>query len=178
MDDLKEYVSSALKLGFTAAAPFDASQLVCRPEIRTLCAPDKCTDYGKNWICPPGCGELPECAARLAKYRCGLLVQSKYEHIDTNDFPLMKKIAVEHNRRLRLIKDEIAKKYPNAYLLSTGGCELCETCTYPDAPCRKPEFLRGALSGYGIDVADLCAAAGLEYAFTPGTLRYMACVLV
>lgn len=178
MDGLNEYVHIALQLGFTAAAPFDASRLVCRPDIRTFCAPDKCTSYGTNWICPPGCGDLPDCAAWLAKYRFGLLVQSKYEKINTNDFPLMKKLAARHNQRLLRLKEIIAEKYSDAFLLSTGGCELCEKCTYPSEPCRKPAFLHGSLSAYGIDVGDLCTSAGIEFSFTPGILRYVACILV
>ena len=178
MDNLNEYVLTALQIGFTAAAPFDASRLVCQPDIRMLCAPDKCMNYGTNWICPPGCGELPNCAARLSKYRFGLLVQSKYEKINSNDFPLMKKLAVGHNQRLQHLKEIIAGDYPDAFLLSTGRCELCEKCTYPAAPCRKPALFRGALSAYGIDVSDLCASVGIEFSFIPGTLRYVACVLV
>lgn len=178
MDDLNEYVRTALQLGFTAAAPFDVSRLACRPDIRALCAPGKCTSYGTNWICPPGCGDLPDCAARLAKYRFGLLVQSRTEKTDTSDFPLMKKLAACHNQRLLRLKEIIAGKYPGAFLLSTGGCELCETCAYPDKPCRKPALLRGALSAYGINVGDLCASAGMAFSFTPGILCYVACVLV
>lgn len=134
MDGLNEYIHTALELGFTAAAPFDTSRLICRPDIRMLYAPDKCTSYGTNWICPPGSGELPDRAAWLAKYSRGLLVQSKTEKIDTNDFQLLKKLAATHNQRLLRLNEIISEKYPDAFLLSTGGCELCEKCTYPDKP--------------------------------------------
>lgn len=178
MDGLNEYIHTALELGFTAAAPFDTSRLICRPDIRMLYAPDKCTSYGTNWICPPGSGELPDRAAWLAKYSRGLLVQSKTEKIDTNDFQLLKKLAATHNQRLLRLNEIISEKYPDAFLLSTGGCELCEKCTYPDKPCRKPVLLRGSLSAHGIDVSDLCACAGMEFSFTPGILCYVACILV
>lgn len=178
MADLNAYVSQALALGFTAAAPFDVSRLVCRPEVRRLCDPEKCTSYGKSWICPPGCGELPNCAARLAAYRSGLLVQSRYDKVDTSDAVLMKKLAAEHNRRLLRLRACIAEQYPDVFWLSTGGCELCGKCTYPDSPCCRPALVRGSLSAFGIDVGELCSSAGMAFSFTPGILRYVGCVLV
>jgi len=178
MDEWTEYAVYARELGFTAAAPISAAQCQCSPQLRALCTPDQCTAYGTSWVCPPGCGEFSECAARLAAYTRGLVIQTKYEHVDTGDFPLTKKLALEHNARLMSLRDRIAKRYPNVLPLSTGSCEQCEVCTYPLAPCRKPDRRRSALSAFGIDVAALCAAAGLPYAFQPGTLCYVACVLV
>jgi len=178
MNELNAYVQEAKKLGFFAAAPLDARALDPRPEIRTLCAPDKCGSYGKTWVCPPGCGELPECAARLALFHSALLLQSKYERVDTDDMAYMQTLAAEHNRRLLALRELVLPAYPNAFLLSTGNCEFCESCTYPSAPCRKPSLLRGSVSAYGIDAARACAEAGVEYAFEKGTLRYIAFLLV
>jgi len=177
MDQWKEYAAAARKMGFTAAEPFSARQLSCRPEIRLLCAPDKCTSYGTNWICPPGCGELPACAARLARYERGLLIVSRYDRVDGKNFAALRRLAEEYNRRLLKLRDLVRADIPEALLLSTGGCDWCPECTYPSAPCRKPELLRGALSAYGIDVAELCASAGVEYAVVPDRLYYVSCIL-
>ena len=178
MDEWMEYAAYARKLGFTAAAPVRAEQIQCSPGLRALCTPEKCSAYGTSWVCPPGCGEFSECAARLVQYTCGLVVQTRYEPVDTGDFSLTKKLAAEHNRRLMLLRDRIGERYRDALPLSTGSCEQCESCTYPTAPCRKPGRRRGALSACGVDVAALCAAAGLSYAFQSGVLCCVACVLV
>ena len=178
MNELEAYVKDAERLGFFAAAPLDMCALEARPELRMLCAPDKCESYGKTWVCPPGCGGLPECAARLASFRAALLLESKYERVDTDDMPYMKVLAAEHNRRLLELRELAVREYPNAFLLSTGNCELCESCTYPDAACRKPALLRGSVSAYGLDVAHICERAGVEYGFEKGTLRYIAFLLV
>ena len=178
MDEWMEYAAYARELGFTTGVPISAGWCQCSPQLRALCAPGKCTAYGTNWVCPPGCGEFSECAARLAAYTRGVVVQTIYEQVDTSNFPLTKRLALEHNNRLKRLRDRIGERYPKVLPLSTGSCEQCEICTYPVAPCRKPDQRRGALSAYGIDVAALCAAAGLSYSFRPGTLCYVACVLV
>ena len=81
MDEWTEYAVYARELGFTAAAPISAAQCQCSPQLRALCTPDQCTAYGTSWVCPPGCGEFSECAARLAAYTRGLVIQTKYEHV-------------------------------------------------------------------------------------------------
>ena len=178
MNELEAYVKDAERLGFFAAAPLDMCALEARPEIRMLCAPDKCESYGKTWVCPPGCGELPECAARLAGFHAALLIESKYEHVDTGDLVYMKVLAAEHNRRLLALRELVAREHPKVWFLSTGSCEFCDECSYPSAPCKKYEILRGSVSAYGLDVERICESAGIEYAFAAGTVRYIAFLLI
>jgi len=61
--------------------------------------------------------------------------------------------------------------------LTSGGCVFCELCSYPE-PCAKPDVKMESLSAFGIDVGELCEAAGLPYSFTPETVYYTALLLV
>ena len=81
------------------------------------------------------------------------------------------------NRRSQRFAEKVRETEPGAYMLTTGGCELCEKCTFPEAPCRRPDKQRGSLSAFGVDVAALCERLGMPYAFEPGKLRLMSCVV-
>lgn len=57
-------------------------------------------------------------------------------------------------------------------LLGAGGCSLCETCTYPSAPCRHPEKMRRPMEACGIDVVNLSKIAGINYFNGADTVTY------
>ena len=61
---------------------------------------------------------------------------------------------------------------PPFKLLSTGGCHLCKTCTYPDAPCRFPDRMSPSISSYGIIAANLAESAGMPYINGENTVTY------
>ena len=52
----------------------DPATIELKEEVRQMCA--ACGKYGKCWSCPPGCGTLEACAARISAYRQGILVQT------------------------------------------------------------------------------------------------------
>ena len=62
---MNELIALAKELGFTEAASLDPRILEPRAEVRAMCAADKCHAYGKNWTCPPECGDLALCTARI-----------------------------------------------------------------------------------------------------------------
>ena len=57
--------------GFTLAAPVEMSALVPLPQVREMCAAGRCQVYGNNWSCPPVCGTLEQCGARMSGYSKG-----------------------------------------------------------------------------------------------------------
>ena len=172
-----EYIVRAGELGFTGAIAVSSEAVVCDEDIRALCAPDKCGNYGSGWICPPGCGSIEKCRDTVKGYKNALLLQSLSENVDYSSGDELMKITLEHNNLAKKLFEEIRKGEGDAYLLTTGGCDICEKCTFPDEPCRVPDKNRGSLSAFGINVAKLCEKAGMEYSFTPGTIRMMACIL-
>lgn len=172
-----DHVLKAKELGFSNVIIIPSGMIACDEEIRALCTPDKCGNYGSGWICPPGCGSIENCRATVTGYKNALLIQSLSENVDYSDGEKLLCITKEHNRRAVQLFEEMRKGEGDAYLLTTGGCDLCEKCTFPGEPCRVPDKNRGSLSAFGINVAKLCEKAGMEYSFVNGTIRMMACIL-
>ncbi|MDD6189528.1 MAG: DUF2284 domain-containing protein [Clostridiales bacterium] len=172
-----DYIQAAKNLGFADAVIVSTNLIACDEDIRALCVPDKCGNYGSGWICPPGCGSIEACRDVVAGYKSAIILQSVRENVDMSSGEEMLKITKEHNAMAMKLFKKIREEQGNAYLLTTGGCDLCEKCTFPDEPCRIPDKSRGSLSAFGINVSKLCEKAGMEFSFTPGILRMMACVL-
>ena len=171
------YIDKAKSLGFTAAAVINTDVIACEESIRALCAPDKCSNYGSSWVCPPGCGSIENCRETVGSYKNAILLQGVWENVDFTDGDAMQKITRMHNDKAIKLFKQIREEQGSAYLLTTGGCGLCEKCTFPDEPCRIPDKNRGSLSAFGVNVTKLCEAAGMEFSFTSGIMRMVACIL-
>ncbi|MEA4965174.1 MAG: DUF2284 domain-containing protein [Oscillospiraceae bacterium] len=167
-----DWLARALELGFSHAADWTADVRPL-PEIRAMCAADKCHAYNKNWTCPPLCGTLEECAARLVQHRSGLLVQTVAQLEDEFDVETMIEAEKAHLAAFHQLAAELRKAEPDALCLGTGGCRICGTCALPE-PCRFPERACASLEGYGLLVSDLCKQNGLPYYYGKGTVTYTA----
>lgn len=175
---MNRIIQKAQELGFTTVAEIRAADVVPSEEIRALCTPEKCSSYGTNHVCPPGCGSLGKCREVLSEYEKGLLLQIKYENVDTSSVEVCERLSKEFGERVILLRDTLLGEYPKTLALATGGCRECEKCTYPDKPCHKPNVRRGSLSAFGIDVGEFCRKYGVEFAFTEGTLYFTACMMI
>ena len=169
-----DYVKNALSVGFSQAVWLDDLHIECEARLREYCNPAGCTGYGNNWVCPPGCGSLEECAAKVSGYNSGVLLQSVSE-IDPSNQDYMR-LNRKHNLRLREFI-EVFCNYAGILALTSGGCIFCNVCAYPE-PCVLPNVRMNSLSAYGIDVGKLCETAGLEYSFRPDKVYYIALVLM
>ena len=173
-----EYQNAAIAVGFTGAVWIPAGWLHCSSEIRKLCSPEKCELYGKSWVCPPGSGDLKECESLLHSYSAAFLLQTYQRDIDPQDPAQTARVKNGHNSRLAMLLKQIDQQYPDAYILTNGGCSICSKCTYPNQPCRNPQKLRGSLSAFGINVSEICKKAGLPFAFNENAAYFVTCVLV
>jgi predicted metal-binding protein len=75
------------------------------------------------------------------------------------------------------LEEEVRPELPEYLMLSNEGCGQCETCTYPDAPCRFPGKAHGSLEGYGIYVTKLAKQIGMGYNNGPNTVTYFGALL-
>ena len=173
---IDEWVAYAKELGFSEAAPVDPAALKPNAEVRAMCAADKCHAYGKNWTCPPECGDLETCAERISSKAKGILVQSVAQLEDSFDIEGMMEAERDHTARFHALADKAHAEQKTALCLGTGGCRICGKCAYPE-PCRFPDRACASMEGYGLLVSDACAAAGISYYHGPNTLAYTACVL-
>ena len=173
---MENWIRKAKELGFDEAVALDVSTLRPREDVRSMCAADKCGAYGRNWTCPPHCGTLDDCAARIGRYSRGILLQTVgylEKAIDTKGYRLAEQ---RHLQQFHAIAAFIREVYPNALCLGAGGCRICKKCAYPD-PCRFPENAYPSMEGYGLFVTQVCRDNGCAYHHGDRTVTYTACVL-
>lgn len=173
---MRKWIEKAMEMGFDAAAPLDPMTLTAREDIRAMCAADKCGAYNKNWTCPPACGSLGECQAKMHSYEKGILLQSIGHMIKVIDSRCYRETERRHIQNLYAFAEEIRKVYPDALCLGAGGCRVCKPCAYPQS-CRFPEKAISSMEGYGLFVTQVCTDAGLPYHYGEKTVAYTACIL-
>ena len=173
---MEKWIDIALKLGFSHAAPLRVETLQPRQDIREQCASNRCGAYGKNWTCPPYCGALEECAAKMEGYSRGLLLQTVGKLDKTVDTRGYARVETEHLAAFHRFAEEIRKVYPNALCLGSGGCRICGKCAWPE-PCRFPERACASMEAYGLFVTQVCRDNGMPYHHGAKTITYTACVL-
>lgn len=177
VDDM-DWMEKAAELGFEHAGPLGEGALECLPEVREMCAADRCRAYGRRWTCPPGCGSLEDCAARLEEYRRGILVQSTGLLEDDFDAETMMETERIHKERFEALAALARREAPGCLPLGAGTCQICPECTYPAAPCRFPERAVVSMEAYGLLVSRVCERSGLGYYYGPRTITYTSCILL
>ena len=178
MPDMEMLIRLAEEAGFTHAAPLDPGTIELKKEVRAMCAENSCGRYDKCWSCPPGCGELEECAERIAGYRAGLLVQTVGEMEDSFDAEAMMDAEANHRAHFQTLHEILRREYPEMLALGAGSCKRCSACTYPGKPCRFPEQMVSSMEAYGMLVMDICKKNDLEYYYGPNTIAYTGCFLL
>jgi predicted metal-binding protein len=166
-----------LKCGFTQTSELDPATIRVRYEVREACATNKCGRYEKCWSCPPGCGSLEECGENIRRYKTGVLLQTTGQMEDSFDVEGLEAVSTRHAEALKAFLPEAHKLSEGALILGAGSCTRCETCTYPDSPCRFPKEMTSSMEAYGMVVSDVCTANNLPYYYGPNTMTYTACAL-
>jgi predicted metal-binding protein len=146
-------------------------------EVRQMCADNRCNQYGKTWACPPAIGTIDECAARARRYDNMLIFSGKYPMEDSFDFEGMMTAMRNFKEVAQKVDDEVKPFLSDYLILGNEGCGKCETCTYPDNPCRFPEKVHGSIEGYGVFVNKLAEEAGMTYNNGANTVTYFGALL-
>lgn len=176
--EMNEIIELAKGTGFTHVVKLDASTIELLDEVRAMCGSNSCGMYGKNWACPPACGELAECRERVAKFREGIVVQTVGDIEDSLDFEAMMEIEAEHKEHFFATNALLKKEYPDLLALGAGCCTICAKCSCPDEPCRFPEKRISSLEAYGIVVSELCKRNNMSYYYGPEKMAYTSCFLL
>lgn len=140
---------------------FEPSQLEFSPKIRTVCR-EECPRYGKTWACPPGVGTVEECKARCLSYSHGLLISTMTEVSDLSDMAECLATRGPHEEITRQVRELLRQQGMEVYALSTESCALCESCSYPDTPCRHEDKMLPCVESHGIIVTALAEAWGID----------------
>ena len=171
-----DWIQKALELGFTAAYPLQPAGLRPRQDVRDQCASDRCRAYGKNWMCPPHCGTLEDCARQMQRYSCGILVQTVGKTEKRIDTKAYRRTEDQHLALFRQLVQKVRAVCPDALCLGAGGCRVCTACAYPE-PCRFPEQAYASMEGYGLFVTEVCCSCGAAYHHGDFTITYTSCIL-
>lgn len=175
---LNEYISSHREaLGIHEYAFLPTSDLKFSEEVRSLCEMNSCGQYGKTWACPPGVGTYEECKSRILKYGHVFVFTTLHELEDSYDFEGMMEGKAKHCSLCPPIANLFQKEYTDVLILSAEGCNRCQTCTYPDAPCRFPDTLYPSIESYCVEVNQLAKTAGIHYINGADTVTYFGCIL-
>ncbi len=178
MLNYQELIGMGENAGFTHVAPLKVSTIQLMPEVRDMCAANTCGAYGKKWSCPPGCGDLETCRAKVQKYTEGILVQTVGTLEDEMDYEAMAETNQKHMETFLKFYEQLRPLYPEMLAIGAGGCKQCKTCTYPDQPCRFPEKLVIPMEAYGMLVSQVCKDNNLPYYYGKCTIAYTGCFLL
>jgi len=177
MIDIKALVSEALAAGFSQAGELNRDAIDFMPEVRDMCAADRCHSYGKCWTCPPGCGTIEEAALKAAAYSKGMLVQTIGQMEDDFDWETIEATSAKHRDNFEKFTAIMRKRFKKLMPMGAGACSLCPECTYPDAPCRYPDLAVPAMEAYGLFVSKVCSLSGVPYNNGPQTITFTSCYL-
>lgn len=172
-----DWIKLAKAAGFEDVCQLNTDSLRVLPEVRDMCAADKCRAYGRSWACPPACGSLEHCAKRLAAYSHGVLVQTVGELTDEFDLEGIAAAQKLHTRRFETLARQMRRLVPDCLPLCAGTCTRCEVCTYPHKPCRYPGKRLSSMEAYGLLVSEVCTASGMPYYRGRNTITFTSCVL-
>lgn len=173
-----DIVALANELGFSEAATISTDDVVTSKELTTLCNPEACRQYGSCWTCQPAAGPFEQLQEHITSRDAGIVVQSIRDGVDFyEDWEILAEVRSQHNKRLDQLAAAMREEFDGVLEFSTGGCDVCESCTYPDAPCRNPDTQRHSLSAHGVAVGTTCQRAGLDYSFENGRIRYVGMIL-
>lgn len=174
----KRLEEEAREAGFRYSAYLDCATIELLEEVRKMCGANTCGQYERNWSCPPGCGSLVALREQVSGFRHGILVQTVGELEDSLDFEGMQEAEQRHKQAFLKLTESLRQTYPGLLPLGTGCCTLCQSCTYPEQPCRFPKKRISSMEAYGILVSDLCAKNQMSYYYGPNKVAYTACLLL
>lgn len=178
LSSAEEVVQSALDFGFSYAGMLNVDSVKLYPEIREMCNPKQCKVYGTNWTCPPACGSLEENTQQLKAYNRGVIVQTTCNLKSNFDSKGMMDGGKKHMENFRSFRRQLLERFPNMLALGAGGCNVCESCTYPDEPCRQPNEALSSMEAYGMHVNEVCKQNGMKAHYGDLTLTYVGCYIL
>jgi len=174
----EKLIETAEKSGFTHAAALDVSTLDFMQEIRDMCNAQQCRNYDTSWSCPPACASLEEMREKVKSYTHGLLVQTVGELEDSLDWDGIQEVGKRHKDNFGRMRNALEKEHPNLLAMGAGKCEICETCTYPENPCRFPDKMEVSMEACGLFVSKVCTDNNLAYNYGSNKMAFTSCFLI
>jgi len=154
----------------------ESNQVIFSDEVRSLCERNACGMYGKSWACPPGVGSVADCKARCREFHHALIFTSLSPLRKKHDISGWQEARIRHETMTESAVSIVRSQFDRILALSTEGCMVCESCAYPNKPCRFPERMFPAIEGFGINVMQLAKTCGIKYYNGPNTVTYFSII--
>ena len=138
------------------------SELVFTERVRYICQ-HECPRYGTTWACPPAVGSVDSCKAQCLAYPNMLMISTVTEVADIANETETLATRADHEEITRQVAELMKAQGCEIRVLSTESCAICETCSYPDGPCRHPDRMFPCVESQGILVTELCETYGMEF---------------
>lgn len=168
---------TAKDLGIKECKIASTDCLVFSPETRLMCEQNVCGLLGKTWACPPAVGSYDYCVKVCRSFK-QMMVFSTVTDLKGQFNPKgWHQARIKHEKATEAIAEQFRIERPDCLVLSTEGCEVCSSCTYPDAPCPYPEKCFPSVEGYGILVLEVVKRLGMTFCYGPETLAYFSFIL-
>ena len=158
MEELEEFIYNYPICEFYS---IKHSDLFFSEKVRYICE-NECDHYNKSWACPPAIPSVQECIKECEEYEHVFLFTTVAEVSDLLNLTETLEARRDHERITREIRAEFRKRYNKVMALSTG-CMLCETCAYPDEPCRHPDERTSTIESHGIIIMKVAEHLGITY---------------
>lgn len=174
MTDIKKYLQG---FDIFESAELSPTDIPFSAEVVEACKANLCGQYGTCWTCPPGVGSLEDLKKIALSFDRAILFTCKYDLEDCFDFEGMQQAGKKARKVLFAIADKLRADGVSFRAMGCGSCDLCEKCTYPDAPCRFPERALISMEAHGINVVQLAKQCNIRYNNGSETVTYFSIIL-
>lgn len=168
----QELLSLAEEVGFSHAGELNRAALEFLPQVREMCAADRCHNYGRCWTCPPACGTLEEAARRAGRYRRGVLLQSTGTLEDDFDVETMQETERLQRERFAVFVERVRRR---TRLPAHGAPAAAASARRVPARTHPAVFQTGPSPPWRPTASGcpcVCERSGLPYYYGAGTITY------
>ena len=90
---------------------------------------------------------------------------------DSLNFEACLKARRQHEDLTLKLRERFRQEFGDVLALSTG-CMQCETCAYPDSPCRHPDKRVATVESHGIMLMQTVEAMNICFNYGNDTVTY------
>lgn len=148
--------------------------LVFSQRVRAICETE-CGRYGKCWACPPAVESVEACIERCRRYPHVFLFSTVHSVSDSLNMASCVAAKNAHEEVTLALRERFRQAFGDVLALSTG-CALCETCAYPETPCRHPDRRLSTIESHGILLPATLDKAGACHTCTSDTVVYFSLI--
>ena len=146
-------------------------------DVRHICR-QECERYNTSWSCPPAVGTVEECRNRCEAYEQAVVFTTLAEVTDAADMAETLETRKEHEEIVHAVCRDLREAGLEVLALSSDSCAVCETCAWPDAPCRHAERMLPCIESYGILVTSAAEKLSMDFFYDGRTVVWYGFVFI